>query len=670
MGMRQCKPGPPNAYDCAMPAAPIRSSKVWTPIRWRFGWRWVWSCWFLLAGLPWTAQAQVVPIERAFWVDPTGQAGIAQVVSAPFEAMPAAMSLGYTPAHLWVRVTVPPTPHVDLVAAVRPSFLDYVSLYSQPEPTRTPLGDAPAQEQSWQERRQGDKLPFASRERNDLSSAFHVRASATMPTVFYVRVHTTSFLAVSVTLATERATANRTQVTYLGIGLWAGLIVLIGVYSLARWLVSRDALWGINALVQATAILLIGSHTGLGDKHLSPDAVSWWGHEGGALLSCLNLFCVLLYFWRFTLAFGAPRWLVWLLATNLLLLPLQLWAIGQGMVREALEANSYLLGFRSVVAYAMAFLLVIHDSTLRWLIRVGFYAIATYGLWYVVPLLGLAPLTEAHLYPPIGSAIGALIQFAVLLRRDGVLRRERIDLRLRVQRTEERLAWEQQRLSERASFMDMLLHELKNPLASIRLATYSLAGERALSAADKRSRANSVQRGIDSIDPVLDRCRQVDKLEQGQLGPVQSQGHDATALLGQWLPSWPEPGRVQLDLPPQLLLHTDAALLNTMVGNLVHNALAYSPAGSMVRLRLRSECCHASAPMMVLQVRNAVGKVGPPDAQRLFSKYYRGAQAHHQTGSGLGLYLVQSLAKLARGSVRHWMEEQTVVFEITLPIHA
>lgn len=637
----------------------------------RIGWRcclnWLARCALLCLLLAWghAATAGFVPAEKAFWVDPTGQATIEQAVLAPFAAMPEAMSLGYTKAHLWLRVTIAPTLQTDLVAAIKPSFLDYVTVYAHADlvPPLTP-GKDPAQ-QAWREQKQGSKLPLSAGERDDLLSSFRIRASTHASTTFYVRVETSSFLAVSVMVGTERAMQNRVQLAYLGVGLWAGMIALMGLYSLARWFVSGSALWGFNALVQATAIMFIASSMNVGDKHWPMQALPWDGVEARAMLACISLSAMLLYFWRLTLDLGAPRWLVWLLASNLLFLPWQLWAINHEMVREALELNGYLLCFRAATAFMMALLLPIPDRTLRRMVRAGFAVMALYGLWYAVPLLGYLPLTEQHLSLPIGNLFSAVIQFVILLRHDSVLSEEKNRLTALIQLAETRLTWEQQRLSESASFMGMLLHELKNPLASIRLATMSLAGEHTLPLVERRARGQSIQRAIDGIDAVLNRCRQVDKFEQGQWPSLQVQRHDVAALIRQWHSQGLQNERLQLDLPPQLHQDVDAGLLQVVLANLVDNALIYSPPASAIWLQM-----HMQTQAVAIQIRNTVGRVGPPDPQRLFTKYYRADGAHHQTGCGLGLYLVQSLAQMMKASVRHWMEEQTVVFEIKLPTHA
>jgi signal transduction histidine kinase len=61
------------------------------------------------------------------------------------------------------------------------------------------------------------------------------------------------------------------------------------------------------------------------------------------------------------------------------------------------------------------------------------------------------------------------------------------------------------------------------------------------------------------------------------------------------------------------------------------------------------------------------GAAGLPDRQRLFSKYYRAPHAKRQAGTGLGLYLVRSLAHTLGGRIEYEPEGDSVRFVLSLP---
>jgi len=140
-----------------------------------------------------------------------------------------------------------------------------------------------------------------------------------------------------------------------------------------------------------------------------------------------------------------------------------------------------------------------------------------------------------------------------------------------------------------------------------------------------------------------------------------------------WVAQQPANGRIRSSLPPQLLARVEPDHLQVMVSNLLDNALGYSPPGSTVHVTLQEACATNIRPHhLALTVRNAPGKAGLPDAQRVFDKYYRAEGAHLRTGSGLGLYLVKSLAEQANGGIAHRVDTAPdgtpeAVFELWVP---
>ena len=239
-------------------------------------------------------------------------------------------------------------------------------------------------------------------------------------------------------------------------------------------------------------------------------------------------------------------------------------------------------------------------------------------------------------------------------------------LDMRAQDAARRLAWEQERRLEATSFLDMLLHELKNPLATIRLAAHTIIAGRAEVAQDKQ-RVATIDDAVSSIDAILERTRMVGRLEHG-LTVNQPMAHDLAGLLHEWIAKRDTATRARLAVvsPPSLPATIDPLIVRTVFDNLIDNALAYSPAGSRVDLQLDGDE-GAALRQLRFQVRNAPGAAGVPDADKVFSKYYRAAGAQARSGAGLGLFLVRSLAHLCGGDVKHRCDDQQIVFEATIP---
>jgi two-component system sensor histidine kinase MprB len=84
------------------------------------------------------------------------------------------------------------------------------------------------------------------------------------------------------------------------------------------------------------------------------------------------------------------------------------------------------------------------------------------------------------------------------------------------------------------------------------------------------------------------------------------------------------------------------ARLERAVGNLLDNAVKYSPPGEPVEVRLKAG---------VLTVRDHGPGISAADQPYIFDRFYRGAEARGRPGSGLGLAIVRQVAAQQGGSV-------------------
>ncbi|HET6806963.1 MAG TPA: ATP-binding protein [Frateuria sp.] len=94
---------------------------------------------------------------------------------------------------------------------------------------------------------------------------------------------------------------------------------------------------------------------------------------------------------------------------------------------------------------------------------------------------------------------------------------------------------------------------------------------------------------------------------------------------------------------PPARLHTDPALLEVILGNLLGNACAYAPAGDTVRVELDAGALHIS---------NAAPDLEPADLARFGQRFWR-KQPPHAGHAGLGLALAHAAAE-ALGMALHF----------------
>jgi signal transduction histidine kinase len=96
------------------------------------------------------------------------------------------------------------------------------------------------------------------------------------------------------------------------------------------------------------------------------------------------------------------------------------------------------------------------------------------------------------------------------------------------------------------------------------------------------------------------------------------------------------------ELPPSVTVEGDPSLLAQAVGNLVDNAVKYAPPGGHVRVRL------AANPTLVVITDDGPGI---PDAERprATQRFWRGDRSRGTPGVGLGLSVVEAVARLHGG---------------------
>jgi signal transduction histidine kinase len=215
------------------------------------------------------------------------------------------------------------------------------------------------------------------------------------------------------------------------------------------------------------------------------------------------------------------------------------------------------------------------------------------------------------------------------------------------------------RLDEKDRFLSMLSHELKTPLSVLRM---GLEREGALTA---RTRAHS-QQAVQDMDSIVDRCLQVDRLQQRHY-VLARQACQVADLLSELQFASVDAQRLEVRAQGVPVFSTDTQLLRIAISNLIDNALKYALAGSTVQIVARNEK-HKRRAGLLLAVTNAPGSAGMPDVTQIFRKYYRSPGAHSKTGSGLGLFLVRSIARQLGGWVRLAQAPDQVRFELWIPV--
>jgi signal transduction histidine kinase len=276
-----------------------------------------------------------------------------------------------------------------------------------------------------------------------------------------------------------------------------------------------------------------------------------------------------------------------------------------------------------------------------------------------MPLLGLLESrVEWIIDAPLSQGVvAAAVMCAILHQQTRGLVEARRHAEMEMKMTHALLDAERKRAAEQARFMDMLTHELKTPIAAVKMVFQ-------LPEASDSTRRYALTT-LEDMDAVVERCRQLDLLQQGRFTP-RRESCRVDAVMDEILASCLASARLRLVTETQGDVESDRHLLKIILGNLVDNALKYSAPGSDIDCRIERHEDHGQAHIR-FSIENQPGPAGLPDPDKLFDKYYRSPHAHQYTGSGLGLYLVRHLAGLLGGRLSYDQVHQRARFTLWIP---
>jgi len=218
-------------------------------------------------------------------------------------------------------------------------------------------------------------------------------------------------------------------------------------------------------------------------------------------------------------------------------------------------------------------------------------------------------------------------------------------------------AEEAQRTAEEAArareeFISIASHELRNPVAALRGTTQFLARAR-LSGRLTEGRLDAYLEALETAGRYLARLTDdlldVSRVQLGQL-PLRIQTTDLAQLVRHSVNrgEWPDHD-VVLDLQEDVAAAVDPDRIAQVLGNLLDNAVKYSPMTRDIHVRLKREREGA-----LFEVQDYGIGLSAENLERIFTPFNRAPNARDIPGLGLGLYLARRLAEQHGG--RLWAE--------------
>jgi len=207
------------------------------------------------------------------------------------------------------------------------------------------------------------------------------------------------------------------------------------------------------------------------------------------------------------------------------------------------------------------------------------------------------------------------------------------------------------------TFIDSVTHELKSPLASIKLCLDTLVRTE-LSTSQREHLRHMMLADVERLSIFVDDILEASRISHG-LRTQQWTTVNVTSLVQRCIDGMQR--RYELDdaaiaahVPVDLTIHTDPTALETVLKNLLDNAIKYSTPPPRVTVEVRPE----NSKHIRIEVRDEGIGIERPQLKRIFRRFYRvpSDDVYTRSGTGLGLYVVAALVRNLGGSIKAYSE--------------
>ena len=200
------------------------------------------------------------------------------------------------------------------------------------------------------------------------------------------------------------------------------------------------------------------------------------------------------------------------------------------------------------------------------------------------------------------------------------------------------------------NFMLSVTHELKTPVAGLRLYLETLRNRPQLDEERKGKLVQSALGETNRLDHLVENILLSTRFELEDMAHLER--IDLSALIATVVAKLQQTigakHITQCSVQHGIAFIGDSGLLESLVTNLYDNAVKYSPEGSRIEVGLRLENGRIE-----LWVADSGQGIPEEETKRIFKKFYRigNEETRRSKGTGLGLYLVERITKLHGGHI-------------------
>ena len=199
-----------------------------------------------------------------------------------------------------------------------------------------------------------------------------------------------------------------------------------------------------------------------------------------------------------------------------------------------------------------------------------------------------------------------------------------------------------------SQFSADLAHELRTPIANI-LGEAQVALTRDRAPAEYRETIESTIGECERLSGIVDNLLFVARVDAARepIAPMRFDARAAVEKIASFYQMIADDHHVTIRCSGEGQIYADSALFERAVGNLVDNALRFTPRNGSIQIALAER-----ATDFEVAVSDNGSGIAPQHLPRVFDRFYRAESSRGSDGAGLGLALVKSIVDLHDGSAR------------------
>jgi signal transduction histidine kinase len=198
----------------------------------------------------------------------------------------------------------------------------------------------------------------------------------------------------------------------------------------------------------------------------------------------------------------------------------------------------------------------------------------------------------------------------------------------------------------RDQLLAIVVHDLGNPLSTIKLAAQSLRRTALVDGSLLRT-SDRIERAATRMTRLVHDLQDATQIERGTL-TVETAAQPVAPLLREVVEEF-SPSSVAKSVrletaptPAETVVWADRDRLAQVLGNLVGNALRFTPSGGSIHLQAEERDS-----VVVFAVKDTGPGIAPEDAPHVFERFWK----TKSTGTGLGLFIAQGIVRAHGGNL-------------------